>query len=234
MTKTAIMQPYFFPYIGYFQLIKSVDLFIVYDNIKYTKKGWINRNRFLLNGRDAIFSVPLKKDSDYLDVKDRMISSDFNKNKFLNQLREAYKQAPYFSQVFPIVEKVIFNNEPNLFKFIHNSLIEICSYLKIDTKILVSSDIQIDHSLQCQEKVIALCAKTEANVYINASGGIALYTKEDFLSEGIILKFIKPQPFEYKQFGNQFVPWLSIIDVMMFNSIATIEEYLTSKFEMII
>ena len=56
----GIMQPYFLPYIGYWQLLSAVDQFVVYDNIKYTKKGWINRNRFLRDGTDAVFTIPLK------------------------------------------------------------------------------------------------------------------------------------------------------------------------------
>src|SRR2546421_3494048 len=105
--KVAIMQPYFFPYIGYFQLISSVDLFIIYDDIKYTKKGWINRNRFLRNGADCVFTVPVRKDSDFLDVKDRLLARDFDRIKLVNQLREAYRRAPHFDEAFPIVEKSI-------------------------------------------------------------------------------------------------------------------------------
>ena len=79
--KLAIMQPYFFPYIGYFQLIKSVDEFVIYDNIQYTKKGWINRNRILVNGTDYLISLPLKKDSDYLNVVDRQLAESWEKDR---------------------------------------------------------------------------------------------------------------------------------------------------------
>ena len=94
--RLAIMQPYFFPYIGYFQLIAAVDMFIVYDNIKYTKKGWINRNRMLQNGKDVMFSLPLKSDSDYLDVCERELAADFNRDKLLNQFKGAYRRRPVF------------------------------------------------------------------------------------------------------------------------------------------
>ena len=96
--KLAIMQPYFLPYIGYFQLIAAVDQFIVYDNIKYTKKGWINRNRLLQNGTDTVFSIPLSKDSDALDIRERQIAADFRRDKLLKQIAEAYRKAPYFGQ----------------------------------------------------------------------------------------------------------------------------------------
>lgn len=224
--KTAIMQPYFFPYIGYFQLVNAVDIFIVYDNIKYTKKGWINRNRFLCNRTDAIFSIPLKKGSDSLAIRDREIANEFNKNKLLNQFSGAYKSSPYFEQAFIIIEKIIQYDEINLFQYIYNSIIEICRYLKINSEIIISSSIEQEPSLKKQDRVIALCQQVGANRYINAIGGQSLYKKKEFNQNGIDLYFIKSQPITYKQFSNEFVPWLSIIDVMMFNSVDLIRAYL--------
>ena len=231
--KIGIMQPYFFPYIGYFQLIHAVDQFIVYDNIKYTKKGWINRNRFLQNGKDVMFSVPLKKDSDFLDIKDREISADFKKDKLLNQIREAYRRAPFFAQTFPLVEQLVRYEEANLFRFLHHSIVKTCEHLNITTEIGISSDIAIDHDLKNQEKVLALCESVGAITYVNASGGMELYSKETFREKGVDLKFIKSKPFEYAQFGNTFVPWLSIIDVMMFNPLDTIQNCISTNYELI-
>lgn len=233
MKSIAIMQPYLFPYIGYFQLIRAVDQFIVYDNIQYTKKGWINRNRFLRNGEDVLFSVPLKKDSDFLDIRDREIAADFKKDKLLNQIREAYGRAPYFEQVFTLIEAVVLAKETNLFGFIHNSIRKTCEYLVIDTEIVVSSHLRIDHSLQGKDKVVAICKHAGADVYINAIGGQELYSKEEFSAHGIELRFLKTKPFEYKQFNNEFVPWLSIIDVMMFNPLDTIRTCISTNHELI-
>src|SRR6267378_6743344 len=105
--RLAVMQAYFFPYIGYFQLIAAVDLFIVYDNIKYTKKGWISRNRMLQNGKDVTFSLPLKSDSDYLNVCERELASNFNRDKLLNEIKGAYARAPYFSKTFSLLEQIM-------------------------------------------------------------------------------------------------------------------------------
>ncbi len=230
--KVAIMQPYFLPYIGYFQLIGAVDLFILYDNIKYTKKGWINRNRMLQNGKDVMFSLPLESASNLLNVCDRELSSDFNRTKILNQINGAYKRAPCFSQTYPLIEKIVMNEEPNLFKFIQNSIVKSCEQLGISTKILISSSIAIDHNLKGQDKVLAFCEVIGASTYINAIGGIDLYSWDAFKTKGVELKFIQSQPFEYKQFGNAFVPWLSIIDVMMFNPIEVIRECIVSNYEL--
>ncbi len=227
------MQPYFFPYIGYFQLIGSVNLFVIYDNIKYTKKGWINRNRFLRNGAECVFTVPLRKDSDFLDVRDRAVAADFDRGKMVDQLREAYRRAPYFKEAFPIVEKSVMAPQDNLFEYIRNSVIEVCRYLGVGTRIVRSSSLAIDPTLKAQDKVLALCKAAGASVYVNAIGGQELYSREEFCASGVDLRFLKTHPIEYPQFGDPFVPWLSIIDVMMFNPVARIREFLETHYELI-
>lgn len=222
--RVAIMQPYFLPYVGYYQLIAAVDMFVIYDNIKYTKKGWINRNRMLLNGADAMFSLPLKKGSDVLDVVQRELAEDFDPDKLLNQLRGAYFRAPYFTQTFPLLERVLHYGERNLFRYIHHSIVEMCTHLRITADIRISSEVSIDHELKAQDKVLALCRAMGADTYINPIGGMELYSRGDFAVQGIELKFIKAKPFEYEQFGNEFVPWLSIVDVLMFNPLDRVKE----------
>jgi hypothetical protein len=231
--KLAIMQPYFFPYIGYFQLIAAVDLFIVYDDIKYTKKGWINRNRMLQNGKDVMFSLPLKSDSDYLDVCERELAADFNRDKLLNQFKGAYRRAPYFTQTFPLVEQIVQYEDTNLFRFLHHSIVKSCDHLGIATDIRVSSSIATDHELKNQDKVLALCEAGGASTYVNASGGAGLYSKDTFREKGIELKFIQSKPFEYSQFGDAFIPWLSIIDVMMFNPPDAVQACISTNYELI-
>ena len=216
------MQPYFVPYIGYFQLIAAVDLFIVYDNIKYTKKGWINRNRLLQNGKDVLFSLPLKSDTDSLDVCERELAADFNRQKLLNQFKDAYRRAPYFEQTYPLLEQILRYEDANLFCFLHHSIVKTCEHLGITTEIKLSSVIAIDHELKNQDKVLALCEALGASTYVNAIGGMELYSKEAFRETDVELKFIQSKPFEYPQLGGEFVPWLSIIDVMMCNSLPVI------------
>lgn len=216
--KLAIMQPYFFPYIGYFQLIAAADVFIVYDNIKYTKKGWINRNRMLQNGRDVLFSLSLSNDSDSLDVCRRELATNFSRDKLLNKLSGAYRRAVYFEQTFPLIEQIIRFEDSNLSRYLHHSILRMCSHLDLNKEIRVSSEIDIDCKLKGQDKVLAYCEYMGATTYINAIGGMGLYSKSAFNEKNIELKFISSKPFEYPQFGDAFVPWLSIIDVMMFNS----------------
>jgi hypothetical protein len=227
------MQPYFFPYIGYFQLIAAVDLFVVFDNIKYTKKGWINRNRMLQNGTGVMFSLPLKSASDSLDVCERELAADFNRDKLRNQLIGAYQRAPYFGQTLALVERVVRYEEPNLFRFLLHSLTKTCEHLGITTRIVVSSSIAIDHGLKNQDKVLALCEALGASTYLNAVGGMELYSREAFESRGIDLRFIKSKAFEYAQFGQAFVAWLSIIDVMMFNPLDTIQTCISANYELV-
>lgn len=221
--KLGIMQPYFLPYIGYFQLLNAVDKYVIYDNIQYTKKGWINRNRILQNGKDALISVPIEKDSDYLDIKDRCISASFDKKKLLNQIRESYRKVPFFETVMPIVERIVNYEDNNLFNYILNSVKEVCTYLEIDTEIIVSSTLSIEHSLKGQDKVIAICKQMSATDYYNAIGGQELYNADDFKKENMNLHFVSTNPIEYNQFKNEFVAWLSILDVMMFNPVEGIK-----------
>ncbi|GKV89198.1 WbqC family protein [Pectobacterium carotovorum] len=233
MIKYAVMQPYFFPYIGYFQLMAEVDVFVVYDNIKYTKKGWINRNRILLNGKDSTFSLPLKKDSDFLDVKDRVLSETFNRDDLINKIRGAYRRAPYFKNVFPLLENIINYRDDNLFNYILYSLESIKGYLGLACNIKVSSSINIDHSLKSQDKVLAFGNALGAKSYSNPPGGISLYSQEAFSLHGMTLNFIQPNNIIYKQFDEPFVAWLSIIDVMMFNSSDEVLHLITHEYELI-
>jgi len=227
--KLAIMQPYFFPYIGYFQLINSVDEFIVYDNIQYSRKGWINRNRILVNQKDDYITLPLKKDSDYLNVNQRFLSDTWSldRKKMLNKIVESYRKAPQFESVISLLENCLNIKESNLFEFNFKCLTETLSYLSIPTKITVSSSIQINHDLKAEDKVLAICKEKNASVYINPIGGIELYSKEQFLFNNIKLEFQKSNPINYVQFKNEFVPWLSIIDVMMFNTNEEIKNLLS-------
>jgi hypothetical protein len=229
----AIMQPYFFPYVGYFQLIRSVDLFVIYDNLKYTKKGWINRNRILVNGTDEVFSLPLKGDSDFLQIRERSLAPDFDRDKLLNKIKSAYRKAPHFAQASQIIESITRFEDPSLFEFIRNSLKKVSEYLEISTPITISSGIAIDHELKGQDKVLAICQAVGASRYVNAIGGQELYSRDEFLARGVELKFIRSNSFEYRQFENPFVPWLSIVDVMMFNSQEVIRNYLASGYELI-
>lgn len=229
----AIMQPYFFPYICYFQLIQSVDMFILYDNIKYTKKGWINRNRMLQNGKDVVFSLPLKSSSDSLDICQRNLAEQFNRDKLLNKIQGAYRRAPYFTQTFLLIEQIVRHDDDNLFRYLYNSIVSTAQYFGISTTIKISSDIPINQALKNQDKVLAFCEAVGASTYVNAIGGMDLYSKDVFLGKGVELKFIKSKQFEYAQFGDQLVPWLSIIDVMMFNPVDAIKECIETNYELI-
>lgn len=233
MNKVGIMQPYFFPYIGYFQLLNHVDQFVIYDNIKYTKKGWINRNRILVNGEAQYISIPLKKDSDFLNVNQRFLSDDFNveKNKILNKIKGSYRKAPQYNVVLPLIEDIFNYNENNLFHYIFNSIKSINTFLDISTPLIVSSTLKLNSELyKSEEKVIEICKELKATDYINPIGGVELYDKQRFEKEGINLNFIKTQGVEYNQFGNEFVPHLSIIDVLMFNDLDTVKYMINNLF----
>lgn len=232
--KVAIMQPYFLPYIGYFQLINAVDKFVIYDNIEFTKKGWINRNRILVNGKDEFMSLPITKASDFMHINHRYLVNNFEneKNKILRKIKECYRKAPYFEFVYILSEEIFNFENNNLFEFIFNSIKKICQYLGINTKLIMSSSIDINHNLKSEDKVISICKSLNSTIYINPIGGQNLYDKKNFYNSQIELFFIKTQPIAYKQFDFEFSPWLSILDVLMFNSIETTKDFL-SKYEIL-
>lgn len=231
--KLAIMQPYLFPYIGYFQLMNAVDKFVIYDDVTYIKSGWINRNKILINNIEYIFTVPLKNPSSNILIKDIQISLDEKwKNKLLKTLDQNYKKAPYFEAIFSLVSQIININT----KFIRDMYLKsfqlINAYIDIETSIIEASTIYNNKTLKGQQRIIDVCIKENADRYINPLGGQKLYDNISFLNNDIELKFLKSKEINYSQFNNKFIPWLSIIDVMMFNSPHRIKEML-DEYELI-
>ncbi|MDQ0155376.1 WbqC family protein [Robertmurraya andreesenii] len=228
--KVAIMQPYLFPYIGYFQLIKAVDLFVVHDDVQFIKGGWINRNRILVNGSPFLFTFSLKKASSSLNINQRYFSDAFveEKKRLLRILKASYGKAPYYFEVTKLVEEILeINPEDDISKLITRSLTKVCEYLNISTPIVMSSKIEKKNHLKGEERVIEINKRLKASHYINPIGGLELYNEESFLRHGVRLSFIKSKPIVYPQ-GKEFVPWLSIIDVLMFNSKENFNELLGS------
>lgn len=229
--KIAIMQPYIFPYIGYFQLLNIVDTFIFYDDVAFIKQGWINRNRILLNGKDYLFTIPIEKQSSYALIKNTHISNSLYANwrrKFLLTLEQSYKKAPYFNDVYKLVEDVLNSNSTSISELAQSSILNVIKYLGITKKIQISSEDYFESKgLSKEERLISICKKCNAKEYINPIGGQNLYKAESFLINNIDLLFIKSNPIEYKQFSNDnFISWLSIIDILMFNSSNEIKKIL--------
>jgi len=225
----AIMQPYFLPYIGYWQLMHAVDVFVVYDNIEYTKKGWINRNRMLCNGEDKVFTLPLRKDHDSLHVCQRYLSETFNKERgrLIRQFESCYRKAPYFRTGMELLATCLHCEKQNLFEFIWHSIKTIKDALGLRAELCVSSALDVDASLRGEDRVLRTCECLKARTYINPIGGQSLYSKSRFQGNGIALSFQNVQQYAYEQGTARFVPHLSIIDVIMFNDIPAIQEMLT-------
>lgn len=233
--KIGIMQPYFLPYIGYFQLINSVDKFIIYDDVQYIKRGWINKNKMLVNNNAINFILSIKNDSHNLNINERYFSDEFKENtkKLLKGIERAYKKAPYFSSVMPlIIESLNYDSRENVANFIYNSLEIICNYIQIDTKFIKSSQIEKSKDLKGQAKIIDIVKRVSGDTYINSIGGSELYSKDIFKTNDIELKFIKSKKIEYRQFNEKFIPNLSILDILMFNSTEKTKEFI-NQYELI-
>ena len=221
------MQPYFFPYIGYFQLINAVDIFVEYDDVNFINRGWINRNNILFQGRSHRFTLPLQKATQNKKINEINVYLEKKfREKILKTLEKAYKKSPYFPTIFPIIEDILLYKERRLSDFLHYSLINLANYMDLDTNFIKSSDLDKDLSLPAQDRLVSIVQKLEGSRYINTINGRHLYSKQFFRENGIELFFLKTEDVRYKQFNEDFIPSLSIIDVLMFNDIKRVNQLL--------
>lgn len=211
------MQPYFLPYIGYWQLINLVDQFVIYDDVDFIKGGYINRNSLLVNKSNFLFTLSLKKSSTNKKINEIFLG-DIN-FKILKTIKQSYKKAPFFNDVFPLIEDIFCYEEKNLALFISYSLKKISKYLNIDTDFIFSSSLNYNKESSAENKVINICKILNSNNYVNSYGGLFLYNKANFIKQNIVLSFLKTNKYSYRQFKNPFVSNLSIIDIIMFNDI---------------
>lgn len=216
--KIAIMQPYLFPYMGYFQLINAVDKFVLFDDVNYINRGWINRNRILVQGKAHLFTLPLKKAGQNNKINEIYITEkDKWSKRFLRTVETTYRKAPFFEDMFETLRRSLNCSRELLGEFVRHTLSTMCAYLEIDTAIIKTSAVYGNQDLKGQDRIVDICAKEGASEYVNAAGGQELYNRDAFDNKGISLKFIRTGDISYSQFNGEFVPGLSIIDVMMFN-----------------
>lgn len=211
--KLAVMQPYLFPYIGYFQLIFAADLFLIYDDIAYIKQGYINRNNIWSANGATRFTIPVPGASSNKLISELAFSEDVT--KVLKTIEQSYSKAPYFAEVFPIIRDTLELEDRSIASVCQKSFQEIFSYLGIEKQFKKTSELKYDRSTSARDRLIALCHEFGADCYINASGGRKLYAKRDFAEKGVDLKFIDSLPLKYSQGAREFTPNLSIIDMLM-------------------
>lgn len=225
MRKAAIMQPYFLPYIGYFQLINAVDVFVLYDDVTYIKSGWINRNRILERESWNYWTVPVRNASSNRLIKDIEFIRDWQ--KLLKTIQQNYGRTPYSVAVWNSLLLEIAGNQKlkTIADLNAYAIRKICDYLGIATIILRSSELNGLKEGRV-EKLVSICDNIGADIYINAIGGKELYSKEMFKTHGIDLYFLKTGKVEYRQAADEFVPNLSILDVLMYNSKDEIKKHL--------
>lgn len=230
--KLAIMQPYLFPYLGYFQLIHAVDKFVFYDDVNFIKNGWINRNRILLSREPFYFTVPLSGASPFAQIKDiRVQLSDLRwKQKMLKTFSQAYKGSPYFTEGMGLLESVLAIGTELIAVVARESVHTVLRYLNVRRPTVSTSSVYSNTHLKGQERVLDICRQEGAKVYINASGGRDLYREEDFRLMGIELKFLKSELPQYPQGSGSFVSGLSILDIVVHCNPYTIVDML-SRYE---
>ena len=227
--KAAIMQPYVFPYIGYFQMIYASDIFVFYDDVNYIKRGWINRNRIAMNDSDLLITFPVKKASQNKRICEIELGESKAYKKVLKTIEMAYAKSPFFSDVFPIIERSVLTPSESIADFAANSVIEICNYLGLKREFKFSSlNFEDTKGLEKADRLIEICRQLTVHKYINAIGGQELYDKPYFEERGVQLHFIEPKLNPYPQNSSSFIPGLSIIDIIMNNSIEHTIEMLSN------
>lgn len=219
----AANQPYFLPYFPYWQLIAAADTFLVSDDYAFMKGSWIPRNRILVNGRIQYFRIEIEDQSCHRFIKDTRLAL-FDVREKLRTLEMAYHKAPNFNDGYALAERILMNPETNLALFLEASIRELCGYMGIETKLLRTSGLPGNCLLRKEKRIFDFCRRMGAERYINAIGGQSLYDKELFRREGIELHFICSEAEPYDQGGFPFVPGLSVIDVIMYNSREAVHE----------
>ncbi|KAE8759819.1 hypothetical protein FSO04_11975 [Paraburkholderia madseniana] len=228
--KLAIMQPYLFPYIGYFQLVAAVDKFVFYDDVNFIKNGWINRNRILLGDQIRYLTVPLAGASPMLKINDVLIQPRERwLRKLLESIRHAYAKAPQYPRISELIEQILTAPFDHISLLASHTVTEICRYLEIDTEFVASSTRYGNAQLKGTHRVIDICAREQALIYVNLPGGRALYDGEAFSARGVELAFIEPNLCPYSQFDDVFHPALSILDVLMFNGKDNVRDMLSAQ-----
>jgi hypothetical protein len=204
----------------------AVDTYVVYDDVNYIKGGWVARNNILLNGQKYMFTITLNGASSNKLFNEITIKDDFK--KFSRLIESAYRKAPYYAEVTALLDKIYNYEDKSLGAFMMNSFQVVLDYLEIDTKLVLSSTIEKDNDLRGKDKVKHICHLLGADTYYNAIGGQELYDKNDFKADGIDLHFVKTELSPYPQLKNEFVPGLSMIDVLMFNHPIEVKQLLTN------
>jgi len=223
------MQPYLFPYLGYFQLLGAVDKFVIYDDINFIKQRWINRNNILIGSKASLFSVPLRDASSFRHINETEVHRGAYGRwlrKFLTTVDQNYRKAPFYEPVRRLLGSVFEGFEGSIAALALRSVRETAHYLDIRTTIVETSRVYGNDALRGQDRIIDICLKEGADHYLNAIGGKNLYAAQDFEARRITLHFITTWLTPYAQFGDHFVPSLSIVDVMMFNSPDRVRELL--------
>lgn len=214
------MQPYIFPYIGYFQLVNYVDVFVFYDDVNFIKRGWVNRNQILVNSKSNLFSVPLVKASQNKMINETKLEKNIKwLEQFYSTLKFNYNKAPYFEQTFDLITNIFKNPHITISDLAIDSIQEISNYLGISTVFENSSDkYSQTKGMDKADRLIKISQLCGATEYINPLGGLELYDKVYFKRKGVKLFFMKSEFLAYQQNSKSFIEGLSIIDVLMHNS----------------
>jgi hypothetical protein len=216
------MQPYFFPYLGHFSLIASVDRWYVFDITQYTPRTWMNRNRVLHpRGGTQYVTVPLANSSNSIRTSEaRVLDPAAARQSIVGNLTHYKRHAPYYRSVVALVQEA-FDTATNqsLVELNVRGLQTVCRYLgmRFDFEVCSELDLALPTSLGAGDWAPNICSLVGATSYVNPIGGQGLFDPAEFSRRGVDLYFAKTTEFSYPTTPHQYEPYLSILDVLMWN-----------------
>ena len=226
--RVAAIQPYLFPYVGYFQLMAACDELLLLDDVQYVTRRWINRNRILVNGEPSWITLPVRHACRDLPINERRYAREpLTARRVLHQIEAAYRRAPHLASVLALVDDALTGTDDNVARINARALALVAGAVGIDTPVVLASDTRGNRGLRGEDAIIELCRRRGATAYLNPIGGSGLYDSSRFAAAGLSLEFLQFEAPAYPQFGAPFVPRLSIVDVMMFNALATVRAMIT-------
>lgn len=233
--RIAVMQPYLFPYLGYYQLVESVDRFVFFDDVNFIKKGWIHRNAIAVQQKSYRFTVPLQQISQNKTIRDTLlhpVEYPRWRKKFLTTLSQSYQGSPFFDEAYTLVREVLFTDVDSIAALAAKSITVVANYLRIETDITYSSNLPYKRNSDGQDKILSICQLQGACAYNNPIGGKELYDPKVFMQCNIKLNFLQSADIMYSQPTPSFISNLSIIDMLMRCSVSEIQEFL-KQYELI-
>ncbi len=213
----SLMQPTYFPWLGYFNLIKQSDIFVLYDTVQLTKRSWQVRNKIKSNNKELYLTIPICKTDHRDDLLINQAEISYNidwVSKHLNSIKHSYLKTPYFNEIYPILENILLSKPQYLTDITISLILEFTKMLDINTEIILSNNIK--YTGKKDKALVSICKELKADNYLSVKGSMEyiLEGKNLFEINNINLLWHKYTHPVYKQINGDFISHMGIIDAL--------------------